>query len=142
MRVPFEYELISEVVAIDTSRYDNQQSVETKMFFGNGLLRIVTWNVNGLRAALRKGFADAVEQLKPDVLMLQEIRTLPEQLPTDWQQPKGWNVWWNPAERKGYSGTAIFSQIPMRKLPLRGLPKNNEGRVQRVEIDDLQIVNM
>lgn len=73
-------------------------------------MRITTWNVNGLRAALRKGFAKHIDAIQPDVLLLQETRVLPEQLPDEWAEPDGWHVFWNPAEKKGYSGTAIWSR--------------------------------
>ena len=79
-------------------------------------MRITTWNVNGLRAALRKGFADHLAQIAPDVILLQEVRSLPEQLPEVWQQPVGWHVHWHPAQKKGYSGTAILSRQPLEVL--------------------------
>ena len=51
-------------------------------------MRIMTWNVNGMRAALKKGFAEHLEILRPDVVLLQEIRALPEQLPAPWRAPE------------------------------------------------------
>ena len=104
-------------------------------------MRITTWNVNGLRAALKKGFGDHVAQVAPDVLMLQEIRSLREQVPEEWQEPVGWNVLWNSAEKKGYSGTAIFSRFPI-KLISTGIDggDDNEGRVIRAEIQGVQVV--
>ena len=71
-------------------------------------MRITTLNVNGIRAAIRKGFAEIVEQVSPDVLLLQEVRALPEQIPAEWVNPDGWHVHWHPAQKKGYSGTAIL----------------------------------
>ena len=62
-------------------------------------MRIVTWNVNGLRAVIRKGFAEQIDKLQPDVLLLQEVRALREQLPKGWDAPDGWHVLWHPAER-------------------------------------------
>ena len=53
-------------------------------------MRILTWNVNGLRAALRKGYESHIARLDPDACMLQEIRVLPEQLPDEWNPPEGW----------------------------------------------------
>jgi exodeoxyribonuclease III len=79
-------------------------------------MRVTTWNVNGLRAALRKGFAEAIDRLSPDVLLLQEVRATPDQLPPEWRQPAGWHVYWHPAERPGYSGTAIWSREPIEIL--------------------------
>lgn len=94
-------------------------------------MRITTWNVNGLRAALRKGFAKHLDAINPDVLLLQEVRALPEQLPKDWRDPDGWNVLWNPAQKKGYAGTAIWSRSPIETHSF-GLTKNDadeEGRL-------------
>ena len=68
--------------------------------------RIVTWNVNGLRAAVGKRFADHVGTLSPDVLMLQEIRTFPEKLKDGWDAPAGWHAVWHPHSRPGYAGVA------------------------------------
>jgi len=79
-------------------------------------MRLTTWNVNGLRAALRKGFAATLDRIQPDVLLLQEVRAMPDQLPTEWQDPDGWFVHWHPAQRPGYSGTAIWSRQPIEIL--------------------------
>ncbi len=91
-------------------------------------MRITTWNVNGLRAALRKGFARHVEAIDPDVLLLQEVRAFPEQLPDGWASPDGWHAEWFPAEKPGYSGVAIWSRRPMRVVE-RGVGEADpEGR--------------
>ena len=93
-------------------------------------MRIVTWNVNGLRAAIRKGFQRHLDVIQPDILLLQEVRARPEQLPVEFQQPDGWHVVWNPAVRPGYSGTAIWSRTPINVLNLALSPKDtdDEGR--------------
>ena len=105
-------------------------------------MRIITWNVNGLRAALRKGFAEHIEILKPDVILLQEIRVLPEQLPEKWQNPEGWHVVWHPAERKGYAGTAVWSRTPLKEVK-RGIGDPDiEGRVLRVSTQGIQFVTV
>ena len=98
-------------------------------------MRITTWNVNGLRAALRKGFASHIDDIAPDVLLLQEVRALPEQLPTDWQEPDGWHVLWNPAQKKGYAGTAVWSRTPIEShmIGLTKTDKDEEGRLITVE---------
>jgi exodeoxyribonuclease-3 len=105
-------------------------------------MRITTWNVNGLRAAIKKGFGDHVAQVAPDVLMLQEIRSLPEQLPELWQNPVGWHVHWNPAEKKGYAGTAILSRLPMEFIGT-GIDKqpDTEGRIVHARIAGIQFVS-
>jgi exodeoxyribonuclease-3 len=107
-------------------------------------VRITTWNVNGLRAALKKGFAEHVALLAPDVLLLQEIRSTPDQLPPEWIEPVGWHVLWHPAERKGYAGTAILSRWPMEFLG-RGLDDSDpdpEGRVLRVRVQGITIAGV
>ena len=104
-------------------------------------MRIITWNVNGMRAALKKGFGDVIAQLAPDVLLLQEIRCLPDQLPEPWRNPAGWHVVWHPAERKGYAGTAIWSRMPLEEVRFGLDPKDADdqgrvitGRVQGVTV--------
>lgn len=105
-------------------------------------MKISTWNVNGLRAALRKGMEDHLARIAPDVLLLQEIRALPEQLPKKHQNPAGWNVVWHPAERKGYAGTAIWSRHPIEVLG-RGMDANDpEGRILRVRTGGVQVVSV
>lgn len=105
-------------------------------------MRVVTWNVNGLRAALRKGFADHLALMAPDVLLLQEVRAFPEQLPGEWAAPEGWHAIWHSAERKGYAGTAVWSRHPIEELG-RGIgPSDPEGRVLRVRVRDVQLVSV
>ena len=73
-------------------------------------IRILCWNVNGIRAAAKKGFLDWLHQESPDILCLQEIKAQPEQITPEIQQPPGYYVCWNFPERKGYSGVATFSK--------------------------------
>ena len=107
-------------------------------------MRITTWNVNGLRAALRKGFERHIDAIKPDVLLLQEIRVLPEQLPEEWAEPDGWHVFWNPAQKKGYAGTAVWSRLPIdfTQTGLSEKDKDDEGRVAHVSVGGLQIASV
>lgn len=104
-------------------------------------MRITTWNVNGLRAAIRKGFGDHLAQVAPDVLMLQEIRSLPEQIPEAWREPAGWHVHWHPAKKKGYSGTAILSRFPMEIIGT-GIDggRDPEGRIVHARVAGMQFV--
>ncbi len=107
-------------------------------------MRITTWNVNGLRAALRKGFGDCLAQLAPDVLLLQEIRCTPEQLPAQWAAPVGWHVHWQPAQRPGYAGTAIWSRTPLEVLSL-GLDDGGgdpDGRVIAARVDGVIVASV
>jgi len=105
-------------------------------------LRFVSWNVNGLRAILDKGFFDAFHQLNADIFAVQEIKALPEQLPEAARNIPGYQAWWHSAKRKGYSGVAVFS----RKEPLRvlyGLGQeefDSEGRVLTLEFADFYLI--
>ncbi len=104
-------------------------------------MRIVTWNVNGLRAALRKGFIDHIEILNPDVILLQEIRVLPDQLPKSHRTPEGWHVIWHSAERKGYAGTAVWSRTPVKEEERGAGGSDSEGRVLRVSTQGIQLIS-
>ncbi len=95
-------------------------------------MKITTWNVNGHRAAVRKGFRRFLRQLAPDVLLLQEIRCRPEQLEAKEARPRGWHVHWNPAEKKGYAGTAVWSRRPIELLSTGLDGHDDEGRVTLV----------
>ncbi len=78
------------------------------------MLSLYSWNVNGLRAAYRKGFLDWLYQAQPDVLGLQETKCHPDQLTEEQRQPDGYYTYWASAEKKGYSGVALMS----RRKPL------------------------
>ncbi|MDY2792019.1 MAG: exodeoxyribonuclease III [Eubacteriales bacterium] len=103
-------------------------------------MKLISWNVNGLRACAGKGFADSVLGLDADVICLQETKLQESQL--DVSLP-GYQVYLNCAEKKGYSGTAIFTRVP----PLRvekdmGLDEHDhEGRILRAEFEDFQLIN-
>lgn len=106
--------------------------------------RIVCWNVNGLRAALKKGFGDHLARLEADVVLLQEVRALPEQLPEPWRDPEGWHVRWHPAEKKGYAGVATWSREPLEVVGtgIAGDGDDPEGRVLDVRTAGLRLVNI
>ena len=108
-------------------------------------MRIVTWNVNGIRAAIRKGFDKFVDKIDADVWLLQEFRCLPEQLPPNWSIPKGSEMILHPAQKKGYSGVATISRVQMTELG-RGMegsldPDDSEGRVLVTKHGDILLVN-
>lgn len=107
-------------------------------------MRITTWNVNGLRAAIRKGFAKHLDAIAPDVLLLQEVRALPEQLPKEWQAPDGWHVAWNPAQKKGYAGTAIWSRQPLttHALGVSKTDKDEEGRLITTQVNGVGLASV
>lgn len=75
-------------------------------------MKIISWNVNGLRAALGRGALDPIWKREPDVLCLQEIKVRPEQLGLEHRNFPGYESIWNPAERAGYSGVATFARVP------------------------------
>ena len=93
-------------------------------------MRLVSWNVNGLRACARKGFLGFLERSSADIVAVQEVRALPRQLDPAVRAPPGWHVSFAPAERLGYSGVAIFSrQAPSRVDASLGEPRFDvEGR--------------
>ena len=105
-------------------------------------MKLLSWNVNGLRAVLGKGFEAFLATEDPDVLCLQEVKARLDQLEAPWLA--GWNVAWFPAQKPGYSGTLTLSKRPIRAFRLGiGEPIGDaEGRVVTVELDDLAIVNV
>jgi len=107
-------------------------------------MRIITWNVNGIRAALGKGALDWAFASKPDILCLQEIKARPDQLKEEQRTVPGYEAIWNPAERAGYSGVATFSAASPRDVEL-GLvtPRFDiEGRVIRTRHKDFLLFNI
>lgn len=74
------------------------------------MMRLYSWNVNGLRAASKKGFLDWLETERPDILGLQETKCHPDQLKEEVRQPPGYHTYWAFAERKGYSGVALYTR--------------------------------
>ena len=104
-------------------------------------MKLVTWNVNGLRASMDKGFAQLVRDRQPDILCLQETKVLPEQI--DLSAFSDYQIFFNPAEKKGYSGTMILTKTPPLAVANGiNLPEHDlEGRVQTAEFADLFLVN-
>jgi exodeoxyribonuclease-3 len=106
-------------------------------------VKLVSWNVNGIRAALKKGAMDYFSSVKADVICLQETKAHPGDVQhVAW--PRGYEVLWNSAEKKGYSGTAVIT----RKMPLdvtNGLgtaAHDTEGRVITAEFEEFFLVNV
>jgi exodeoxyribonuclease-3 len=95
-------------------------------------MHIYSWNVNGLRAAARKGFLDWLAAAAPDVVALQEVRALPEQLPEKVRSPDSYQTYFNPAQKKGYSGVALYTRSTPDSVVLGGLGEeafDSEGRL-------------
>ena len=74
-------------------------------------MRIVSWNVNGIRACVRRGFMDFLTRSDAAMVGIQEVRALPEQIPEAARSPSGWHAVFVPAERRGYSGVGMYSRI-------------------------------
>lgn len=106
-------------------------------------MRIVSWNVNGLRACESKGFSTWLAGSGAEIVALQEVRALPEQLPRHLAPPEGWHAAWFPAQRKGYSGVGLLSRAPFDRVEtsLGEAAYDDEGRVQFARQGRLVVVN-
>lgn len=107
-------------------------------------MRIITYNVNGIRAALNKGFADWVKAAAPDVLCLQEIKADTDQIPLKVFDKLGYHHFWFPAQKKGYSGVAILSRPKPDDVEAgMGMDSyDSEGRFIRADFGDLSVVSV
>lgn len=107
-------------------------------------MQLISWNVNGIRAAIKKGFRDFVEAEQPDILCLQETKAEPVQVDLTWADALGYHQVWNCAEKKGYSGTSIWSKEPPIEHSLgMGIAEHDkEGRLIRVSFDDFHLVTV
>jgi len=108
------------------------------------MTQILSWNVNGMRAVLKNGFMPWFEVAQPDILCIQESRALPGDLEEGVICPPGYVTYFNPAKKKGYSGTAAFVReglIP-RSVRNSGVARfDDEGRIQVLEFDEFTILN-
>src|SRR6056297_2014536 len=108
-------------------------------------MKIISYNVNGIRAAIRKGFLDWVQQADPDVVCLQEIKAQPEQLNLDDFKDSGYPYhYWYPAQKKGYSGVAILSKHkPLHIEYGTGIDyMDQEGRTIRADFEGFSIISL
>lgn len=105
-------------------------------------VKLISWNVNGLRAVLRRNFLEYLDAEKPDVLCLQETKCNPDDIEQLW--PANYTTFWNTAQKKGYSGTALFTRArPLRVAPHIGRTEHDqEGRVLMAEYPDFFLVNV
>jgi len=94
-------------------------------------MRLISWNVNGIRAAARSGLLDVLRGTGADMLCLQETRAHPDQVVSSVREPEGYSSFWAFAERRGYSGVALFSRVlPVEVTTGLGIPRfDAEGRV-------------
>ena len=104
-------------------------------------MKLISWNVNGIRACLTKGFADFFEKIDADIFCVQETKCQPEQIQLEFN---GYESYWNSAEKKGYSGTAIFTKQKPLKVTY-GIGKqehDKEGRVITLEFEKNYVVTI
>lgn len=104
-------------------------------------MKLISWNVNGLRACMNKGFSEFFAASGADVFCIQETKMQQEQVNFSFD---GYTFYWNSAEKKGYSGTAVFTRIPPRSVSFDiGVPEHiGEGRVITLEFEKFFLVNV
>ena len=105
-------------------------------------IKILSWNVNGIRACLKKGFIESINPINPDIICLQETKAHPDQVEEILPDYK--YQYWNSAEKKGYSGTAIFSKIKPQNI-IHGIDEHiedNEGRVITLDFSSYYLVTV
>ena len=109
-----------------------------------GTIRALSWNVNGLRAALKKGFLDWFAQASPDILCLQETKAAEDQIPPDVRDMPGYNAYFSSAERKGYSGVALYTKTkPVQVTFGLGIERfDNEGRIIIADYEQYSLFNI
>lgn len=107
-------------------------------------MRIITYNVNGIRSALNKGFLEWLKQTDPDVVCIQEIKAHPDQLNLTLFSDAGYHAYWYPAVKKGYSGVAILSKKPADHVEYGcGIDiYDQEGRVIRADFGSLSVMSV
>lgn len=107
-------------------------------------MKIITYNVNGLRAAIGKGFLNWLEEERPDIICLQEIKLQPDQFPKEEFDSRGYHSYIHCAEKKGYSGVAILTlKEPDHVEYGMGIEKyDREGRFLRADFGDLSVVSV
>jgi len=119
-------------------------TLSLQLCFSNYHMKIISWNVNGIRAADRKGLFDWFKKESPDILCLQEIKALSEQIPPYLRNTPGYHIFFNPAERKGYSGVATFTkEKPLSVKTGFGIEKfDKEGRTIITEFPEFVLFNI
>jgi exodeoxyribonuclease-3 len=109
---------------------------------GKAMPKLVSWNVNGIRAAQRKGFLDWLNATQPDIVGIQETKAQPDQLDDELRSPAGYHSYWASAEKKGYSGVALYSRVEPKSVTVGlGIPDyDSEGRTLVAEYDDFVFI--
>jgi len=103
-------------------------------------MKLISWNVNGIRACVNKGFEDFFYNINADIFCIQETKCQPEQIELEFE---GYKSYWNSAEKKGYSGTAIFTKKePVSVTYGIGIEEHDkEGRILTLEFEDFYLIN-
>ncbi len=106
-------------------------------------MRIISYNVNGVRAAIKKGLIDWLKTNPTDIICLQEIKANVEDIPSQLFEELGFNSYWYPAQKKGYSGVAIFTKIKPDQVFYGNQIDHSdfEGRVIRADFGDITLIN-
>lgn len=108
-------------------------------------MKIITYNVNGIRAALKKGWLEWLKTAAPDVICIQEIKATPDQVPELlYLEQMGYEHYWYPAQKKGYSGTAIFTRRTPKQV-VYGCGHEDydfEGRMIRLDFEELSVMSV
>lgn len=106
-------------------------------------ISLITYNVNGIRAAMKKGFVDWLKENKYDVVMIQETKAQPEQIEVSEFEKLGYHHFWFSAEKKGYSGVGILTKLKPDNISvgIKMEQYDNEGRVLRMDVGDITFIN-
>ena len=106
-------------------------------------MKIITWNVNGIRSVFKNGFWDWLKTENPDILCLQEIKADSKELTEEFTQIDGYYAYFNSASKKGYSGVAVYTKIkPLSVETKLGIPRfDDEGRCLKLTFDDFILFN-
>ncbi len=106
-------------------------------------MKIISWNVNGVRAASQKGLLEFIQTSRAEVFCIQETKAQPDQLKKHIRHLPGYQSFWNSAERKGYSGTAIWTRRTPDSIDTLGVEEfDSEGRVQLIHMGQTVLFNM
>ncbi|MEQ9263319.1 MAG: exodeoxyribonuclease III [Owenweeksia sp.] len=107
-------------------------------------MKIISYNVNGIRAAMRKGFIDWLVAAEPDVIGIQETKAQPDQIDTTELEARGYQTYFHSAEKRGYSGVAIFTKVRPNNVVMGcGIDYiDREGRIIRADYDDFSFLSV
>lgn len=107
-----------------------------------GIVKLVSWNVNGIRAVVRNGFQDWLANADADIVCLQETKLASDELVSTVLATDGYTLFWQPAKRPGYSGVATLTRKKPIQVAVMGIPEfDDEGRVQILEFETFTLIN-